>query len=223
MDKRLLLSAVTKFLTGAAAVALLLFVSAGTAAYWNAWLFMGLLFLPMLAAGIVLLLKNPALLRERLDAKEKEPEQKTVILLGGLMFIGGFAVAGLDFRFRWLPLPMWLVAAASVVFFLAYLMYAEVLRENAYLSRTIKVQEHQKVIDTGLYGVVRHPMYTATVFLFLSMPLVLGSLVAFLVFLPYPLLIAKRIRSEEAVLESGLAGYADYKTRVKYKLLPFIW
>lgn len=220
---RLILQASVKFLFGAASIAALLLVPAGTLAYPNAWLFMGLLFIPMLIAGIVLLLKNPQLLQKRIDSKENETEQKAVLLLGGLMFLGGFVVAGLDFRFQWLALPRWLVYAASAVFLLSYLLYAEVMRENTYLSRTVKIQEHQKVIDTGLYGIVRHPMYSATIFLFMSMPLVLGSLLSFLVFLMYPIIIAKRIRNEEKVLEQGLEGYAEYKKRVKYKVLPFIW
>ncbi len=184
---------------------------------------MGLLFIPMCVVGFVLFCKNPELLRKRLQAKEEETEQKTVVLLGGLQFLCGFIVAGLDFRFQWLTLPRWLVYAASVVFLASYLLYAEVLRENAYLSRTVRVQAHQKVIDTGVYGIVRHPMYTATLFLFLSMPLVLGSLFSFFVFLLYPLLIHKRIRNEEQVLERDLEGYTAYKQRVRYKVIPYVW
>ena len=223
MDRKLVLQAIAKFLLGIIIIAILLFVPAGTLGYWNAWVFEGLLFIPMLIAGLILLVKNPDLLRKRLNSKEKESEQKTVIVLGGLMFLSGFVVAGLDYRFQWLILPKWLVVAASVLFLLSYLLYAEVLRENTYLSRTVEVQEHQKVIDTGLYGIVRHPMYSSTIFLFLSMPLVLGSLFSFLIFLLYPFIIAKRIGNEEKVLEQGLKGYLDYKKRVKYRVIPFIW
>lgn len=223
MQVKLFFQALIKFVFGALIISALLFVSAGTLNYPNAWLFMGLLFIPMLIAGTVLLIKNPELLKKRLDSKENEGEQKAVLLLGGIMFLGGFVVAGLDFRFRWLVLPEWLVIAAAVMFFLSYIMYAEVLRENEYLSRTVKVQAHQRVIDTGLYGAVRHPMYAATLFLFLSMPLVLGSLFSFIIFLMYPFIIAKRIRNEEKVLEDGLEGYSGYKKRVRYKVIPFIW
>lgn len=223
MNVKLFFQALTKFIFGALLISALLFASAGTFDYPNAWLFMGLLFIPMLIAGIVLMIKNPELLKKRLDSKEEEGEQKAVLMLGGVMFLFGFIAAGLDFRFKWLVLPRWLVIAAAVIFFLSYIMYAEVLRENEYLSRTVKVQEHQRVIDTGLYGVVRHPMYAATLFLFLSMPLVLGSLYSFLIFLLYPFIIEKRIRSEEKVLENGLEGYSDYKKRVRYKVIPFIW
>jgi protein-S-isoprenylcysteine O-methyltransferase Ste14 len=201
----------------------LLFIPAGTLNYWNAWLLIGVLFIPMLIAGIILMIKNPVLLRKRLNAKEKEEEQKRVILLGGLMFISGFVVAGLDYRYQWLVLPKWLVITATVIFLFAYLLYAEVLRENTYLSRTIEVQENQKVIDSGLYGIVRHPMYTSTILLFLSMPLVLGSFFSFLVFLLYPVIVVKRIRNEEEVLEKSLADYSEYKQRIKYRLIPYIW
>lgn len=223
MNVKLFFQALIKFILGALLISVLLFVSAGTLNYPNAGLFMGLLFIPMLIAGTVLMVKNPELLKKRLDSKEIEGEQKAVLLLGGLVFLGGFIVAGLDFRFKWLVLPRWLVIAAAVIFFLSYIMYAEVLRENEYLSRTVKVQEHQRVIDTGLYSAVRHPMYAATLFLFLSMPLVLGSLFSFIIFLMYPFIIAKRIRNEEKVLENGLEGYSDYKKRVRYKVIPFIW
>ena len=184
---------------------------------------MGILFIPMFCAGLVMLKKNPNLLRSRLDAKEKRKTQDTVVKLSGLMFVAGFVVAGLDFRFGWLPLPAWVSYAAAVLFLIAYLLYAEVLRENAYLSRTIEVQDNQKVVDTGLYGIVRHPMYAVTLLLFLSMPLVLGSFLSFLCFLPYPFLIAKRLLDEEAFLEKELHGYADYKKKVKYRLIPGIW
>lgn len=223
MDRNLFVQAITKFTLGAVITGLLLFLSAGTLAYWNAWLFMGILFVPMFLAGIFLMVKNPDLLRKRLQAKETESEQKTVIFFSGMMFTGGFMLCGLQYRFGWFPCPKWLVAIAAGIFLTAYGMYAEVLRENTYLSRTVEVQENQKVIDTGLYGIVRHPMYCATIFLFLSMPLVLGSWLAFLVFLAYPILIAKRIHNEEQVLEKELAGYAAYKNKVKYKVIPFVW
>ncbi len=223
MTKELFWRAIMKFTLGLVLVGLLLFLPAGTFHYPNAWLFLGILFVPMFLAGIVLMQKNPGLLEKRLNAKEKEQEQSLVIKLSGLMFVAGFVLAGLDFRFSWLPISDMVSHIAAVVFLLAYLMYAEVLRENTYLSRTIEVQEGQKVVDTGLYGIVRHPMYSATVFLFLAMPLVLGSVLSFLVFLFYPALLVKRIRNEEQVLEAELDGYAEYKLRVKYRLIPFVW
>ncbi|NLV37221.1 MAG: isoprenylcysteine carboxylmethyltransferase family protein [Clostridiaceae bacterium] len=223
MDKRLFGEVIGKYLFGVLALTLLLFVPAGTLKYWNAWLLMGILFIPMLIAGIVLMIKNPELLRKRLNAKEKEAQQRSVLLFGGLMFVGGFVVAGLDYRFQWLVLPKWLVILSAVIFLFAYLLYAEVLRENTYLSRTVEVQQGQKVIDTGLYGIVRHPMYTSTVLLFLSMPLVLGSLFSFVIFLIYPIIMVKRIKNEEQVLEEGLAGYTEYKKSIKYRVIPFIW
>ena len=223
MTVKLFIQALTKFLLGAVLVGLLIFLPAGTVAFWNGWLLMGLLFVPMFAAGLVMMAKNPALLQSRLDAKEKEPEQKTVLLISGVMFIVGFVLCGLNFRFGWLPLPNGVVIAASVVFLLAYVLYAEVLRENTYLSRTIQVQEGQRVVDSGLYGIVRHPMYLATVLLFLSIPLVLGSLVALAVVLVYPVVLVLRIRKEEAVLEAELDGYREYKQRVRYRLIPFVW
>jgi protein-S-isoprenylcysteine O-methyltransferase Ste14 len=223
LDLKLFIQAIVKFLSGIILLSVLLFIPAGTLYYWNAWLFFGALFIPMFIAGTVLMFKNPELLRKRLNAKEEEAEQKSAILLSSLMFVGGFVVAGLDFRFKWLVLPKGVVIAATVVFLLAYLLFGEVLRENTYLSRTIEVQENQKVISTGLYGIVRHPMYTATIFLFLSMPLVLGSLFSFIVFLLYPFIIAKRIKNEEEVLEKNLEGYSEYKKRVKYRMIPFIW
>lgn len=223
MDKKLFIQAIGKYFLGLILVLILLFIPAGTLNYWNAWLLIGVLFIPMLIAGIILMIKNPVLLRKRLNAKEKEEEQKRVILLGGLMFISGFVVAGLDYRYQWLVLPKWLVITATVIFLFAYLLYAEVLRENTYLSRTIEVQENQKVIDSGLYGIVRHPMYTSTILLFLSMPLVLGSFFSFLVFLLYPVIVVKRIRNEEEVLEKSLADYSEYKQRIKYRLIPYIW
>lgn len=223
MNKKLLLQAFTKFIIGAVLIAVLLFVPAGTIYYWNAWLLLALLFVPMAIVGVVLMIKNPDLLRKRLNAKEKELEQKRVIAVSGFMFAGGFAAAGLDYRFGWFRVPEWLVWLAAVLFVFAYLLYAEVLRENTYLSRTVEVQENQKVIDTGLYGIVRHPMYMATILLFLMMPLVLGSIFSFVIFLIYPFVMIKRIRNEEEVLEAGLEGYIAYKKRVKYRILPFIW
>ena len=223
MTKKLFFQAISKFFFGLVLIALLLFLPAGTLRYWNAWLLIGILFVPMFFAGIVMMLRNPELLKKRLNAKENEDEQKTVILMSGIMFLAAFVVAGLNFRFSWIVMPRWTVIAAACVFLLAYLVYAQVLRENVYLSRTVEVQEHQKVIDTGLYGVVRHPMYAATVFLFLSMGLVLGSPISFVILLFYLPIIAKRIRNEEAVLTQGLDGYQAYKEKVRYKVIPFIW
>ena len=223
MKQSLFLQAISKFLLGVVLVGVLIFLSAGTLAYPGGWLLMGILFVPMFCAGIVMLIRNPELLRKRLQAKEKQETQSLVVKLSGLMFVVGFVLAGLDFRFRWLPLPnrvMWLGAA---LFLLAYVLYAEVLRENVWLSRTIEVQDNQTVVDTGLYGIVRHPMYSATILLFLSMPLVLGSLLSLIVFLLYPVLIVMRLRNEEEVLEAGLQGYTEYQKKVRYRLLPFIW
>ncbi len=223
MNKKLFLQAIVKFLSGILLVGLLVFLPAGTFSFFQGWLFIGILFVPMFIAGIVMIAKNPKLLESRLNAKEKQADQSLVVKLSGLMFLAGFIVAGLDFRFGWFPLPKGVSVGAAVVFLIAYVLYAEVLRENTYLSRTIEVQENQKVIDTGLYGIVRHPMYFATVLLFLVMPLVLGSLISFVVFLAYPFIIAKRIKGEEQFLERELAGYKEYKEKVKYRLLPFIW
>ena len=223
MNWKLFIEALTKFLLGFLLVGALIFWPAGSLSFWQGWLLMGVLFVPMFIAGLVMIAKNPGLLRERLDAKEKEKEQKSVVGLSGLLFIASFILAGLNWRFQWLLLPDWAVYAAAAVFVICYLLYAEVLRENTYLSRTIKVQENQKVIDTGLYGIVRHPMYFATTLLFLAMPLVLGSPISFVIMLLYLPLIAKRIRNEEAVLEQGLEGYKEYKQRVRYRMLPFIW
>ena len=223
MNKKLFANGILKFLSGIVLVGLPLFFSAGSFVYWNAWLFMGILFIPMFIAGLILMKKNPYLLERRLDVKEKQSEQKTVIALSGIMFLSGFIVAGLDYRFQWIKLPNWLVIVGAVIFLIAYGLYSEVLRENTYLSRTIEVQENQKVIDTGLYGIVRHPMYAVTLILFLSMPIVLGSVIAFIIFLTYPFIIAGRIKNEEKVLEEGLAGYKEYKQKVKYRLVPFIW
>ena len=221
--KKLFVEALTKFTAGMILVGLLVFLPAGSFAYWQGWLFMGILFVPMFFAGLVMMAKNPGLLRSRLDAKEKQRDQDLVVKLSGLMFLAGFVVAGLGVRFDWYVMPKGAVFAAAVIFLIAYILYAEVLRENTYLSRTIQVQENQKVVDTGLYGVVRHPMYAVTVVLFLAMPLVLGSVYAFVIFLVYPFIIAKRIKGEEAFLEEELTGYKEYKEKVKYRLIPFIW
>ena len=220
---KLLISALMKFACGAALVGLLIFLPAGSIHYARGWLLMALLFVPMLIAGFVMLFKSPAFLEKRLDAKEKQATQKGVLAFSGLMFIGGFVVAGLDFRYGWSRVPSGVVIAASVLFLLAYALYAEVLRENAYLSRTIKVEEGQTVVDTGLYGIVRHPMYSATILLFLMIPLILGSWYALIVFAFYPAIIIVRLKDEEALLSRELAGYEDYKKKVKYRLLPFIW
>ena len=220
---KLLISALTKYLAGLILVGLILFLPAGTLNYPNGWLFCGLLFLPMLVLGIVLFWKAPELLEKRLRSKEQQSEQKQVISVSALMFVGGFVLAGLDFRFGWTHVPGWLVAAASVLLLVSYGLYAEVMRENAWLSRTVEVQEGQSVVDTGLYGIVRHPMYAVTTVLFLSIPLVLGSWVSFAVFLLYPALMVKRIRSEERLLEAELPGYTDYQKKVKYRLIPFLW
>lgn len=223
MTKELLIQAILKFTLGVILVGMLIFLPAGTLHYWNGLLLMSILFLPMFFAGIILMFKNPQLLRKRLSAKEKQLKQNIVIKLSGLMFMGGFIIAGLDFRFQWLILPKGISIGASVIFLLSYILFAEVLRENTYLSRTVEIQENQKVIDTGVYKVVRHPMYSATIFLFLSMPLVLGSLFSFVIFLAYPFLLSRRIQNEEEVLEAGLEGYSEYKKRVKYKVIPYIW
>ena len=223
MTAKSFIQAIAKFLLGVVLVGLLIFLPAGTFSYLNGWLFMGILFVPMFLAGIVMMFKNPDLLKKRLNAKETQKEQNLVVKLSGLMFILGFVVAGLGFRFVWYTLPKGVVIGGTVVFLAAYILYAEVLRENTYLSRTIEVQEGQKVIDTGLYGIVRHPMYSATLLLFLSMPLVLGSIYSFLIFLAYPFLIAKRIKNEETFLEKELNSYREYKEKVKYRLIPFVW
>lgn len=223
MTRGLLYQAILKFALGVVIIGILIFLPAGTFDYWNAWLFMGILFIPMFFAGIVMMIKNPELLKKRLNAKEEQAEQSLVIKLSGLMFLLGFVIAGLNFRFKWIMLSDWVSWVGSAIFLFSYVLYAEVLRENTYLSRTIEVQNGQKVIDTGLYGIVRHPMYTVTIILFLSMPLVLGSVISFAIFLTYPAIIAKRIRNEEAVLEKNLDGYIEYKKKVKYKIIPFLW
>lgn len=222
-NKKLFIEAISKFLLGVILVGLLIFLPAGTISYVNGWIFMGILFVPMFFAGLVMIAKNPNLLRSRLNAKEKQKDQSLVVKLSGLMFLLGFIIAGLNYRFGWYVLSLRSSIIAAIVFLLAYLLYAEVLRENAYLSRTIEVQENQKVIDTGLYGVVRHPMYSATILLFLSMPMVLGSIYSFIIFLVYPIIIAMRIKGEEEFLEKELEGYKEYKNKVKYRMIPFIW
>ena len=218
-----MVSAGIKLLMGLVLVGLLIFLPAGTMQFFNGWLLLALLFVPMLIAGVVMAICSPTLLRKRLNAKEKEAEQKSVVAMSGIMFIAAFVVAGFNYRYSWMVMPSWAVWGAAALFLLSYAMYAEVLRENAYLSRTIEVQEGQKVIDTGLYGIVRHPMYSATILLFLSMPLVLGSLPSFVIMLTYIPLIVKRIKNEEEVLRDGLDGYETYCSKVKYRLLPFVW
>ena len=223
MSYKLFFQAITKFLIGALLVGALIFVSAGTIKFLNGWIFMGVLFVPMFIFGIYLMFKNPDLLKRRLNAKEKEGEQKTVIALSGLMFMAGFVIAGLNYRFGWVVLPNIVTIVASIVFVISYILYAEVLRENAFLLRTIEVEKGQKVVDTGMYGIVRHPMYIVTILLFLSIPLILGSIISFVIFLMYPFIIIKRIKNEEKVLERDLEGYIEYEKKVKYRLIPFIW
>lgn len=223
MTKKLFFEALIKFVLGIVIVGLLIFVPAGTLDYVNGWIFMGVLFIPMFIVGCVMMIKNPKLLRSRLDSKEKQKEQRLVIKLSGLMFIIGFVLAGLDFRFKWIILPSWVCYVSSFIFILSYIMYGEVLRENTYLARTIKVDKNQSIVDTGLYGFIRHPQYSSSIILFLSMPFILGSLVSFFVFLLYPLLIVMRIINEEKVLEKELEGYKDYMKKVKYRIIPFIW
>lgn len=223
MTVKLFFQALIKFLSGIVLVGLLIFLPAGSFSYYNGWLLMGVLFIPITLAGVIMMIKSPQLLEKRLNGKEKEKDQSLVVKLSGLMFMAGFIVAGLTYRFKWYSLPKGVVIGASVILVISYLIYAEVMRENAYLSRTIEVQENQKVIDTGLYGIVRHPMYSATLLLFLSIPLVLGSLFSFCIFLCYPFIIIKRIVGEENILEKELNGYTEYKKKVKYRLIPFIW
>lgn len=223
MNIKLFYSAIIKFIFGVLLVALLVFLPAGTLNFLNGCIFMSVLFIPMLTAGIIMMIKNPELLEKRLNAKEKRTEQNLVVKLSGLMFFVGFVIAGLDFRFKWFQIPKSIVIISTVIFLVGYALYAVVLRENTYLSRTIEVQKNQKVIDTGLYGIIRHPMYSATILLFLAMPLVLGSLISFPVFLVYPVLIVLRIKDEEKMLETELEGYIEYKKKVKYRLIPFIW
>ena len=223
MNIKLFLQAIIKYVFGVLIVGGLLFIPANSFEYWNAWLFMVLLFIPMFIAGIALMIKNPELLRKRLNAKEQENEQKWVLLFSGLMFITGFIVAGLNYKYKWIEMPNTVTIISSILFIIAYVLYAEVLRENTYLSRTIEVQDNQKVIDTGLYGIVRHPMYAVTILLFLTIPLILGSIISFIIFLVYPIIIAKRIKNEEIILERDLKGYKEYKNKVKYKIIPLIW
>ena len=223
MDKDLLIKALTKFLLGVIVLGLLLFLPAGSLHYWQGWLLMGILFVPMAVAGIVMMARNPELLRKRLNAKEKEAEQKSVVAMSSMLFVTAFVLAGLNWRFGWYVLPNWVVWVSAGLFLASYLLYAEVMRENTYLSRTVEVQDNQEVIDTGLYGIVRHPMYMATTVMFLTMPLVLGSPISFLVMLGYIPVIARRIANEEDVLEKGLEGYQDYKKKVRYIMIPFLW
>lgn len=223
MDKELFVSGMIKYVSGVLLLALLLFLPAGTFAWWQGWLLMGILFVPMFVAGLVMMAKAPDLLRKRLSADEQEEEQKLVVALSALMFVAAFVVAGLGVRFGWPMLPAWVSWLAALVFLASYALYAEVMRENAYLSRTVEVQEGQQVVDTGLYGIVRHPMYSATVLLFLSMPLVLGSVFSFAIMLLYLPIIARRIANEEEVLREGLPGYQEYLSRVRWRLFPGIW
>ena len=219
---KLLIEALSKYIIGVLLVGLLLFIPGGLY-YWQGWLLMGVLFIPMFIIGIILLVKNPELLKKRLNNKEKIEEQKTIVLYSGLRFIVGFVISGLNYRFEWILMPNIVIWSSAFLFLLAYLLYVIVLKENQFLSRTIEVEEKQKVIDTGLYGIVRHPMYTSTIILFLTMPLILGSLISFLIFFVYPLLIILRIKNEEEILERDLKGYKEYKNKVKYRLIPYFW
>lgn len=223
MTKELFIQAIIKLMAGIVILGALLFIPAGTFSYWNGWLFLAVLFIPMFAAGIIMMFKNQELLKKRLNAKEEQAEQKQVVLFSGLMFIAAFVVAGLNFRMKWFVMPKWAILLATIIFLIAYILYAEVIRENEFLSRTVKVQEHQKVVDTRLYGIVRHPMYSATLLLFGAMPWVLGSPISFLIMLIYIPIIVKRIKNEEQVLKEGLDGYADYCERIRYRIIPFIY
>ncbi len=223
MDVKLFIKAMIRMALGLAVIAALLFIPAGTTDYWQGWLLIAILFIPMFIAGLYMMVKKPELLRKRLNAREEQGEQKTVVALSALLFIAVFVTAGLNYRFSWVLMPAWASCAAAVVFLAGYALYAEVIRENEWLSRTVEVQEGQKVVDTGLYGIVRHPMYMSTLLMFLSMPLVLGSPVSFLIMLLYIPVIVMRIRNEEQVLEKGLDGYAEYKKKIRYRLIPFIW
>ena len=223
MDKKLFFQAIVKFLSGLVIVGLLLFLPAGSFNYFNGWLLISLLFIPMFMAGIIMFFKNPDLLKNRLNAKEKELEQRKVVILSGLMFLIGFIMAGLNYRYKWIELPNIVVIVSSIIFIIAYILYGEVLRENTFLARTIEVYDNQKVVDTGLYSIVRHPMYLITIVLFLMIPLILGSIISFIIFLVYPFIIIKRIKNEEIVLEKELEGYMEYQKKVKYRLIPFIW
>ena len=220
---KLLLQGIVKYAVGLVFVGLLLFLPAGSISFFNGWLFLGVFFLPILILGIVLFFKSPDLLRRRLDGKEMASTQKVVLAISAIAFLAGFLLCGFDYRFGWSHVPAWCVGTACVLFLGSYLLYAEVMRENAYLSRTVKVEAGQKVVDTGLYGIVRHPMYTATILMFTVIPVILGSWYGILAFLPYPVVILLRIRNEEALLEKELEGYAEYKKRVKYRLIPFVW
>lgn len=223
MTSKLYIQAKTKYLLGVILVGVLIFLPAGTLAYWQGWILMVILFIPMFMAGLIMMKKAPDLLKKRLDAKEKQKDQGIVVKISGLMFLAGFIVAGFGIRFEWYVLPMGVTVCTAVVFIAGYILYGEVLRENTYLSRIIEVQDDQKVIDTGLYGIIRHPMYSATLLMFLAMPLVLGSVFSFIIFLVYPLIIIKRIKGEEKFLEKELVGYSEYKQKVKYRLIPFVW
>ena len=223
MDKKLFFQAMTKYISGLLLVAMLLFLPAGTFAFPQAWILLAVLFLPMALAGVVMMRWNPDLLRRRLNMKEEQEEQKGVIFLSGLMFLAAFILAGLNYRYQWYVLPLWSSCVAAAIFLMGYLLFAEVLRENTYLSRTVEIQEDQKVIDTGLYGIVRHPMYMSTLILFLAMPVILGSPLSFVIMLLYIPIIGVRMNNEEKVLEEGLEGYTEYKNRVRYRMIPFIW
>ena len=223
MNIKLFIKTITRYFLGVILVGFILLFPANTFNYWNAWLFIGLLFIPMFIVGVILMFRNPMLLQSRLDVNEMEKEQKKVILYSGLMFLLGFIIAGLNYRFKWIIIPNIIVIIASILFAISYILYAEVLRENTYLSRTIKVEKNQKVVDTGFYGIVRHPMYSITLMLFLTIPLILGSIISFVIFLIYPFIICKRIINEEEVLEKQLKGYKEYKKKVKYRLIPFVW
>lgn len=223
MTKELFIQAIIKFVAGIVILGVLLFIPAGTLHYWNGWLFMAVLFIPMFVAGIIMMFKNQELLKKRLNAKEEQAEQKHVVIFSGIMFISAFVVAGLNFRFQWIVLPKWAIVVATGIFLVAYLLYAEVIRENEFLSRTVEVQENQKVVDTGLYGIVRHPMYSVTLLLFGAMPWVLGSPISFIIMLVYIPIITKRIINEEQVLKEGLEGYSDYCEKIRYRIIPFIY
>ena len=223
MDIKLLIQGIIKILCGFIIMCLLIFIPANTITYYNGWLLIGLLFIPMFIVGLIMFFKNPELLRRRLNAKEKEQEQKEVVIISSLMFITGFIIAGLNYRYNWIILPNIVVIISSILFVISYILYGEVLRENTYLSRTVEVTDNQKVVDKGLYGIVRHPMYSVTIILFLTMPLILNSLISFIIFLIYPFIIIKRIKNEEKVLEENLKGYKEYMKKVKYRIIPYIW
>ena len=223
MNKKLFIEALIKYFFGVLLVGLLLFLPAGSFNYLGGWLFMGLLFIPMFIVGVILMIYNPELLRRRLNAKEKESEQKDVIAISGIMFLLGFILAGLNYRFNWIVLPSIVMIIGAIIFIISYILYGIILKQNEYLLRTIEVEENQKLVDTGFYSIVRHPMYSITILLFLSMPFVLGSLISFFIFLVYPFLMVKRINNEEKVLEKDLKGYKEYQKKVKYKLIPYIW